>query len=313
MKLIVTGAPGFVGRHMAAEVLRAGHEVILTGVVEGAVDVWGYGSRHVVKMDISDEIECNKVVALHDPDAVIHLAGIAQTTGQSIELLNLVNVKGAENVVRSLANLPAKVGLDPRIFLFVSSAFVYGEGLHDGTYFFKESSELKPRGLYGASKLAGEIAVNKYQSSRMLVYVARPFNHIGPGQEETFVVPALAARIRKASDGGTIETGNLNSSRDFTDVRDVVRAYRLIIEKRPQDCTFVIGSARSVTVQSVFDFLVRCSGKSLRQTVSEHLKRSEGTAAFIADIASIKNALGWLPEISIEQSIRDVWDESQQG
>ena len=308
MKVLITGATGFVGRHLAAELLRSGHEVLLTNITAERVAIAAFGQLDVQALDITNFESCQTVIGSFDPDAVIHLAGIAQTTGQPPELLTQVNVHGAENVARALALLPKKKDHVSRTLLFVSSAFVYGDGLISGAHYFSEGAATQPRGPYGASKLAAEAAVAKYDSPHMGVYIARPFNHIGPGQEPSFVVPALCGRIRKADAEATIETGNLDALRDFSDVRDVVRAYRLIIEKRPREKVFVIGSGKSVAVQTVFDLLNQMSGKHITQKVADYLRRDEGTAALVADISLANNVLGWRPEISLEQSIKDVWD-----
>ena len=308
MKILVTGAPGFVGRHLTAELLRAGHEVVLTGVTKESVDIYGFGTRSVLKMDITDPQECGRILENHLPDAVVHLAGIAKTTGQKTALLDAVNIHGPENVVRALSKLPPSTKDLPRTFLFISSAFVYGEGVLQGTLACTPTTPTQPRGDYGKGKLAAENIIRKFDTTNLLVYVARPFNHIGIGQEDSFVVPALASRIRNAAPNSAIETGNLNVLRDFTDVRDVVRAYRLIVERRPSERVFVIGSGKAVTIQSVFDCLNKLSKKSLAQSLAPHLQRNESTAAIIADCESAQSTLGWKPEISLSQSLEEIWN-----
>lgn len=310
MKILVTGAQGFVGRYLTAELLRAGHEVVLTGVTKETVDIYGYGSQPVLKMDITDPQECGRILENHVPDAVIHLAGIAKTTGQKTALLDAVNIRGPENVVRALSKLPPSTKDLPRIFLFISSAFVYGDGVHHGTLACTPTTPAQPRGEYGKGKLAAESIIRKFDASNLLVYVARPFNHIGTGQEATFVVPALVSRIRTAAPNSAIETGNLNVLRDFTDVRDVVRAYRLIVERRPSERVFVIGSGKAVTIQSVFDHLNSLSRKGLSQSLAPHLQRDESTAAIISDSAAAQSTLGWKAEISLAQSLEDIWNGS---
>jgi GDP-4-dehydro-6-deoxy-D-mannose reductase len=309
LKILVTGAPGFVGRHLTAELLRSGHEVVLTGVTRETVDIYGFGPRPVQKMDITDPAECRRILEECRPDAVIHLAGIAKTTEQNNSLLDAVNIHGPENVVRALSMLEPTASDQPRTFLFISSAFVYGEGFTQGTLLCSPSTPESPRGTYGQGKLAAEKLVREFDQASVQVYIARPFNHIGVGQETSFVVPALTLRIHDAKPGSVIETGNMNALRDFTDVRDVVRAYRLIVERRPTERVFVIGTGRAASIQTVFDLLNQLSGKSLRQSVADHLKRAESTAALIADHSLARETLGWHPEISLEQSIKDIWNE----
>jgi GDP-4-dehydro-6-deoxy-D-mannose reductase len=311
MRIMVTGAAGFVGRHLTAELLHADHEVILTDYRDTSIEIAGFGSIAVQKMDISNRDECEKIILSESPAAIIHLAGLAQTVGQSQERLHSVNVLGAVNVAEALSNAGLIKGNEARQFLFVSSAFVYGGDKESGTHIFHESTPVSPRGDYGKSKLDAETSLQKLDGKSLSVYIARPFNHIGPGQGVSFVVPSLVMRIKEASQGSTIATGNLNSIRDFTDVRDVVRAYRLIIEVHPSQRLFVIGSGKPATIQSVYELLVRLSGKSLQHEIADHLKRDEGTAALLSDSSLADRVLGWKPLIPLEQSIQDIWHEHQ--
>jgi nucleoside-diphosphate-sugar epimerase len=311
MIILVTGAAGFVGRHLTAELLRAGHEVILTDYHDTNVEIFGFGRKPVQKMDICNRGECEKVVQRTGPAAIVHLAGLAQTVGMSPERLHSSNVLGAKNVAEALSNAGPIESGRPRIFLFISSAFVYGGDKESGTHIFHESTPVAPRGDYGKSKLDAETSLQKLDGKSLSVYIARPFNHIGPGQGVSFVVPSLVMRIKEATQGSTIATGNLNSIRDFTDVRDVVRSYRLIIEVHPSQRLFVIGSGKPSTIQSVYELLVRLSGKSLQHEIADHLKRDEGTAALLSDSSLADRVLGWKPLIPLEQSIQDIWHEHQ--
>lgn len=306
MKILITGAPGFVGRHLAADLLRGGHDVCLTGISNETIEIPGFKKNSVLKMDITSPDDCFRVVNSACPDAVVHLAGLAQTVGHTSAAFEAVNITGAGHVAEALKQLSKD---NPKLFLFVSSAYVYGGDAPSGTFPCAEATRTSPRGTYGESKLAAEKLVMSLAGNGLDVYVVRPFNHIGPGQELSFVVPGIATKIKNASSGAAIETGNMNSLRDFTDVRDVVRAYRLILEKRPKEKTFVIGSGKPVAIQKIFDFFNESSGKNVNPTVTEHLKRVESTAAIVADITLAKNVLGWAPEIKLEQSLRDVWNE----
>ena len=119
------------------------------------------------------------------------------------------------------------------------------------------------------------------------------------------MVAGFAQRILSAKDGSTIETGNLNSKRDFTDVRDIVRGYRLIVEKRPAARTFVLGSGNSYPIQTVFDELCRLTNKRLSTTVRADLMRSGDEADITADAKLARDVLGWVPEIPLSKSLAD--------
>jgi GDP-4-dehydro-6-deoxy-D-mannose reductase len=307
MKVLITGASGFVGRHLCRDLQKAGHEVIMTGLM--AETVAGLG--HVLHLDITNGERCSEFIQEHRPDALVHLAGLAHTAqnDKNLELLFDVNVAGAANVARAMSTISTSDSSKPRSLLFVSSAFVYGDDHPSGILQCSESTHTAPRTKYGSSKLAAEFSVRFFDSDRLSIYIARPFNHIGPGQDSSFVVPGFANRIKCAPNGGTIATGNLTAIRDFTDVRDIVRGYRSILELSPRERVFVFGSGRGTQIQSVLDQLSRISGKNISTTVDPLLLRSEERAAYIANATLADKVLGWTPGISTEQSLRDVWNE----
>lgn len=311
MKILITGATGFVGRHLAADLLRARHEIILTNLSEGYVDVEHFGSLKVHKLDICQSDDCDGMMKACQPDAIIHLAGISQTTYGDVTKLMAINVGGTETIARSFQHYAKDSQTGQKSFLFVSSAFVYGGDKKSGQYECDEETGLSPRGDYGQSKLSAEIKVKSLANEHLAIYVVRPFNHIGVGQHSSFVVPSLVSRIKAAPMGGIIQTGSLSSVRDFTDVRDIVRAYRLIVEKKPSPRDFVLGSGKPVRVETVFDILNRLSGKNLRYEVSRDFLRNETEAVLIANPSLAELVLGWRPEISLENSLRDIWNESQ--
>ena len=308
MRVLITGATGFVGSHLCGELLSHDHEVWGTH--------WGPAPRktalpvdRALSLDVTDQLATSRLIADVKPDCVIHLAGIATTqhTADSARKLFEINVTGAANVAESLQRLGT-----PASLLLVSSAFVYGGRDLYGSFRYSESSLIAPRGRYGASKLAAESAARVFASDLFRVYVARPFNHIGPGQDASFVVPGLARKIRTAPASGKIETGNLLARRDFTDVRDVVRGYRMIIEQQPDEDCFVFGSGEGRPIVAVFEWFAKLAGKDVIPMVADQLMRSNDDAEYLADFSLARRVLGWSPKISFEESLRDVWNESQE-
>jgi len=217
-------------------------------------------------------------------------------------LLALTNTVAVHNLCRAVT----AVSGPPIPLLFASTAMVYGQ-FPNGRAIVDESIPPHPTSPYGYSKLAAEYIGRTYESEHLSFYVARPFNHIGPGQTPNFVCSGFAKRIHEAEDGGTIEVGNLSARRDFCDVRDVVRAYRLILEHRPEQRLFVLGSGRSVAIASVLETLVKISGKSIKTGVNPKFYRPDEAYYIEAATVAAKNHLDWDCRISLEQSLTELY------
>lgn len=307
MKVLITGAAGFVGRHLAADLKRAGHVVVETGL-EAAKDRQLGSFLH---LDITSLDECVNVIEREKPDAVVHLAGLAHTNNndKNPDLLYRVNVAGSANISSAVGTLARSDRSHHRQLLFVSSAFVYGGGFSAERLECDEKTPTSPRTKYGESKLLAEASVRFFEDVNYQIYIARPFNHIGPRQDSTFVVPGFVKRILTAENGSSIETGDLTAYRDFTDVRDVVRGYRLILEKRPRERLFVFGSGKSVSIQTIFDQIVDISGKRVTAKIAPSLLRSERNVDIFANPSLAHQVLGWTPVISLKECLQTVWQE----
>ncbi len=302
MRVLVTGLTGFVGRHLAKELRQHGHDVF--GTFLGSIPKdFAVDPSSLHHLDISDHSKVLQLVEHIKPEAVIHLAGIATTTHAAKEADHLfrVNVCGTANIAHAVHVLKSDVSL-----LVVSSAFVYGGSEESGRHIFSETSPVSPRGIYGSTKLAAEFAAQFFASDLCRVYVARPFNHVGVGQDSSFVVPGFVKRIKNAKNGDTIETGSLNAFRDFTDVRDVVRGYRRIIELKPHERCFVFGSGRSYQIKQVFDRLCQIANKNLNHHVNESFVRGHDSAQYLADFSLAERVIGWRPEIALDESLKAV-------
>lgn len=307
MKILVTGANGFVGKHLSRELIRAGHEVVLTDCDSN----FPSSSARVIPLDVTSYQQCLEVFKDNQPDAVVHLAGLSHTfhNDKQLDALYEVNVSGAANVARSMAKCCKMLNKRPGLMLFISSSFVYGADQKSGVLSCSEQTPTGPRTKYGASKLAAESVARFFENDSFKVYIARPFNHIGPGQDTSFVVPGFVHRIYHAMPGDVIETGDLSAIRDFTDVRDIVRGYRQILEIQPEERFFVFGSGKKVRIQVLLEKLIRISGKVLTPQENPKLLRPSEPAAFVADAGLAKQVLDWAPEISQDSSLNDVWNE----
>lgn len=309
MKILVTGAAGFVGKHLIPELLNHGHTVIGTTYGNEVLPL-SHENLAACALDICDADACIEVVRTHNPDACIHLAGLAHTaeTQENLQALFATNVAAVANISRALASSSSVE--KRKSLLVVSSSFVYGAesaGYKNGQC--DEKTPLAPRGAYGFSKLSAEATARMFESTSFAVYIARPFNHIGPGQHPSFVVPGFASKILSASDGDSVTVGNLEATRDFTDVRDIVRGYRLLIEKAPRERVFVFGSGKKVKIRSLFDDLCSICSKSLKTVTAPDTRRIDDNIELFADSSLLRQTIGWEPQISLSQSLRDILED----
>lgn len=290
MRSLITGGRGFVGTWLAALLLELGDDVV-------AID-------HEV--DVTDPAALSAAVAAAAPDAVYHLAALTHV-GQSWEdPLRVVEV----NVMGTAALLAAarRCGTDPRV-LVTSSAEVYGAVTDPALMPLREDSPTTPLTPYAASKLAVEALVGQaYRGHGQRVITVRPFNHIGPGQSPNFAVAALAKRIVEAERRGqdAIPVGNLSARRDFTDVRDVVRAYRMLIESGEPGAVYNVCSGRDVSIQEIADSLLGLAGASMSFEVDPSLVRPVEVPVLRGDPRRLTEATGWKPARSLEDTLADV-------
>lgn len=301
MKTLVTGATGFVGRWLVRELEAAGHDAV--------------GTPASAELDITDLESVRAFVTRIRPQAVVHLAGVSygpdarRDPGRAMT----VNEGGTEVVMQAIGNLDGAVPI-----LVVSSAEVYGNP-DPSDLPLRESAPLLTDQPYGLSKLAQErIAFDSAALLGIPVVVARAFNHTGPGQRSEFVVPAYAARIIAARESGdrSIRAGNIEVRRDIGDVRDVVRAYRLLIEAMAESrlpgehVVFNVASGRTVAIREVIDHLASLAGIDVTVEVDPSLVRANDPAEISADTSLLAAEVGWHPIIPLEATLADVLREA---
>ncbi len=296
MRILVTGSTGFVGGWLVPELEAAGHAVV--GMPDPDV------------LDIADAAAVRGAVIDARPDGIVHLAGMAYAPDATTDAAEAIRV----NVGGTVAVLEACREVRPGAsILVVGSADVY-RAPTDGAP-LSEASPLGPRGVYGLTKLAAEgLAVAMGVSGDLRVAVARSFNHSGPGQRAVFAVPAIARRILDARGAGVrdIRAGNVDVARDISDVRDVVRAYRLLIEALasgrvpPERPVFNIGAGRAVTIRSVIEQLALIADWAVTVTPDPDLVRSDDPPVLFADTAAVRALTGWEPRVPLAQTLEDV-------
>lgn len=300
MRALITGVNGFVGKYLVKELQEKGYSV--NGIGMGTFDLPG---GHYKEVNIMDRIELEQAMVELNPDMVFHLAGIASVSQSwrdpktSFE----VNVIGTINLLESLK------GRELRSIVYVGSSEIYGPGrrLDDK---FSETTSPNPQNPYATSKYAAErIALQLGQVYKIPVIITRPFNHIGVGQNEGFVVPDFARQIIEASKRDeSIRVGRLDVYRDFTDVRDIVRAYRLLAEKGQAGETYNICSGEGRTIGDILD-IMRAEHGNLNVELDESKIRPVENIYSVGDNNKMQTAIGWEPLYPIQDSLRGVLAE----
>ena len=289
MRVLVTGSKGFVGQWLIRHLEANGDEAV-------GLDA---------EVDVTDAPAIAKAITLARPEAICHLAAQASVGASWSDpaATYLVNTVGAVNVLSAAAACDNA----PRVLL-VSSSEVYGR-IRPNDLPVREGAPFAPVSPYAASKAAAELAgMQAWLGEGLEVVRARPFNHTGPGQRTDFVVPALARQVAEAVASGAdaLYTGNLEPKRDITDVRDVVRAYRLLLERGDAGEAYNVCSGVSVSIREVAERLLRIAGLDLPVVVDEDRVRPVEIPELRGDPSKLQAATGWRPEIGLDQTLADV-------
>jgi GDP-4-dehydro-6-deoxy-D-mannose reductase len=278
-----------VGRHLGDHLRSMGDQVT-------SVDL---------EVDVADPEAITAAVGKARPEAIYHLAALSHvgaSWGSPTEVLR-VNVLGTAGVLAAARALP-----DPPVVLVISSAEVYGAA-EPHQIPTTEAAPLRPLSPYAASKAAAEqLATQAWLGYRQPVIVVRPFNHVGPGQGATFAVSALAQRIVEAQRAGSgqIAVGTLSARRDYTDVRDVVRAYRTLALDGTRGQTYNVCSGNDVSVLEVAHRLCELAGAEMELVEDPSLVRPVDLPVLRGDAGRLTADTGWRPEIAFDDTLRDV-------
>lgn len=301
MRVLVTGAAGFGGQHACRELAGQGHAVIGADCVaapDPAATVADW-----VMMDVGCAENCRDALAKARPDACLHLAGIAFVPNADAAAEQVFQV----NTVGTLHMLDAAAAVAPHMrMLVVTTSEVYGDaGKQPGAASLREDAPLAPRNLYGISKAAADQCALFYaRTKNMAIMTARPSNHTGPGQRPPFVVPAFVERLLalRASGGGTVKVGNLDSQRRFLDVRDVVRAYRLLLERGHAGEAYNISSPVSLRIGTVLDLLAEKLQIQVDTEIeAAYYRPTDATAAL--DLTKIERDCGWQAQYDLSSTL----------
>lgn len=309
MRVLITGVAGFVGRHLAAHLFaQGGHEI--WGLSRASRDVGGLDPAiQMTVADLMDRESVEQAVADARPDAVYHLASQASVKRSFDSPLETLQ----NNIVGQVHLLDACVKLAPEArILVIGSNEEYGL-TEPSELPIKEHKELRPVSPYAVSKVTQDMLGHQYFRARKLQVIrARPFTHIGPGQAPGFVTTDFAQQLARM-ELGTAEpkmaVGNLNGVRDFSDVRDIVRGYRLLIERGEPGEVYNLGSGVGRTIQAILDQLLALTTVRPEVVIDPSKMRPSEIPAMYADCAKIEAATGWRAEIPFEQTLRDVLDD----
>jgi GDP-4-dehydro-6-deoxy-D-mannose reductase len=310
MKVLVTGADGFVGSKLVRKLLEEGHEVV-GGLRGGAVSQSEQDRRkslpevRTVSLELLDDRSVRHALS-EGWDAVMHLGAVSSGNDAWRDPVAAweVNAMGSARIMYSLGELKT-AGEDP-VVLLVSTAEVYGSGPHVPRV---ETDPVRPVSPYSASKLAAEIAsLQVHRRTELRVVIARSFPHIGRGQDTRFVVPAFLERLRWAKQNGApvVKVGRTEPIREFLHVDDVLDAYVALIERSTPGEVYNVASGRAVSVRDVFFMLADAIGHRAIPELDPKLIRPMDIDYLVGDSSKLRTETGWEPRLTLERTIDEI-------
>jgi GDP-4-dehydro-6-deoxy-D-mannose reductase len=310
MRALITGASGFVAPYVIEALHRAcGRDVVVIATSRESGTHPAFGK--IEALDVTDEAAVRGTIGRHQPDHVIHLAGIAAPGAALSDPQKAwrVHVRGTLNIAHAILDKAPECRL-----LYVGSGLVYGESAKSGAA-LDETALLAPVDEYAVTKAAADLALGALALRSLKVVRMRPFNHTGPGQSEAFVVPAFAMQIARIEAGllpPIISVGNLDAERDFLDVRDVARAYALAVRNGDDlEAGVILNLASGIPrrVGDILDHLLRLARVKITVQTDPARLRPSDLPRIIGDARRARMRLGWAPEHQFEQTLADMLDD----
>lgn len=304
-RVLITGSEGFVGQHLWKELETNGYEVYGTTLRTPETGL----PQNVFVCDIESQEQLSLLITKIMPDAIFHLAGQPKP-GLSFNIPQktiAVNTIGTINLLEAIRAIP---GYLPRLVMVGTSeehGIVSPENLP-----ITENTPLEPINPYAISKVANWYLVKEYVRSFNfdIVYVT-PFTHTGPGQMPGFLSPDISSQIVEIERGAkdpVILTGDLSSKRDIIDVRDVVRAYRLLLEKGKKGERYIVSTGKSLPVENIVEILISLSKVKIELKLDESRNRPTDIPNLFGSHNKLTEATGWQPEIPLEKTLQDLLD-----
>ena len=307
MRVLITGITGFVGRHLAEHLLAQGHHE-LWGLTRASGHLAPALAAHITEIaaDLNDAEATTQAIATARPAVIYHLAGqafVPESFRDPAATLS-ANTLGALHIFRSLIALRSSARV-----LIVGSNEEYGQITADDLP-INEQTPLRPANPYGVSKATQSLFAAQYHLSHGLATLrVRPFTHIGPGQNERFVTAAFArqiARIELGLQPPMVQVGNLSARRDFTDVRDIVRAYALIAAHGEPGAVYNVGSGQAVMIRELLDLLLEASTVRVEVCLNPELMRPIDIPLVVCDATRLREQTGWAPQTPLRQTLLDI-------
>jgi GDP-4-dehydro-6-deoxy-D-mannose reductase len=286
--ILVTGAQGFVGSHLLAQL---GSEA------------------HPLDVDVTDAKAVARELMAATPRVVVHLAALSSvgdSWGDAGETWR-VNAVGTVNVLEAVRAEASECRV-----LVASTGEVYGRAQRVPT---PEDEPLQPMSPYAASKAAAEVACEQARRAGVDVVVARAFQHEGPGRDERFAVGSWAAQIARAEEagGGTLLVGDLSAKRDIVDVRDVCRAYELLLDSSVAAGTYNVAGGRTAEMSEVLELLIGLAQAPIEVEPDPARGRPSDLPVVCGDASRLREATGWEPMIPLEQTLADTLDAARRA
>lgn len=306
-KVLIFGVGGFVGSYLSVEFLNHGYQVVGSDRAKSSMLSENVEFHNEDLMD-ADAVE--KLVNEQQPDIIINLAAIS-SVGASWNIPQAtisVNVVGALNIMEAARKAEKK----PKV-MFIGSSEEYV--VSDKP--MNEQTELDASNPYGISKVTQEQFAKMYRKQYGLkIYCVRPFNHTGVGQRDSFVLPSFCkqvAEIEKSGKPGVIKAGNLTVQRDFSHVKDIVRAYRMIVESDDCDSIYNVGSGKAYRLDEMLEYITGLSDQEITVAVDKERFRPSDQPVICCDHSLITEKLGWKPEYTVFDALKEMYEEYLKG
>jgi GDP-4-dehydro-6-deoxy-D-mannose reductase len=303
-KIVITGGSGFVGKHLQRELAVAWPEAKVT--------IWDripktISTCHVEMVDIRRPETYRESLKKIKPEWLVHLAAFSAPSKsfENQELVREINVEATRRLLKEVTD----VSPDTKI-LVTSSADIYGAAeatLQGKPVKELELDEARPRNPYAESKLEMERMIEADYNDQVIR--VRPFPHIGPGQGKGFVTADFASQIAEIENGkleSVMKVGNLEAKRDFTDARDVVRAYRMLMEKGKLGEVYHVASGRGTAIGEIMEKLLQEARVEIKVKQDPEKMRPSDVPVLVGDAEKLKKATAWEPKISLDESLKDI-------